>query len=73
MKKLRLILIVIFCTKISAQIAVGTKHDLNGIPLDGYYDPILYAPNYKINKTNYLLNKYQYGYYYDASQNKRKA
>ncbi|MCB0807618.1 MAG: hypothetical protein KDC05_17620, partial [Bacteroidales bacterium] len=56
-------------TNLSSQIPVGLKHDINGIPFNGYFDPMIYSPDEKISST---INEFSYerGYYFDASGNK---
>ena len=69
MKKI-LILLTFFTTinSIDAQIEIGIKHDLNGISLNGYFDPIIYSPEKKIFKVH-GSSSYDPGYYYDKQGN----
>jgi hypothetical protein len=50
---------------LSAQITIGVKYDINGMPLNGYFDPIIYSPDKKISKVH-NSDSYEKGYYYDS-------
>lgn len=56
------LLLIIKCT--FSQIPIGQKYDINGTPLNGYIDPLVYAPDKKISYTHYS-DSYEQGYYYD--------
>src|SRR5690554_5769227 len=50
---------------VNAQIPVGVKYDVNGIPLNGHFDPIIYSPDKKISRVH-NSDSYENGYYYDS-------
>ena len=71
MKKITLpiILLFLFFNMCFAQSNVGFVHDINGFPLNGYYDPFTYAPEEAIF-TVHNSDSYEVGYYYDANGQK---
>lgn len=52
-----------------SQVPVGYRFDVNGIPFNGYYDVMTYAPEKKLTE-KHMSDSYEVGYYYDASGNK---
>lgn len=52
-----------------AQVPVGYKFDVNGIPFNGYYDAMIYAPEKQLQHTH-LSDSYEIGYYYEKSGSK---
>jgi len=52
-----------------SQIPVGLKFDLNGQPLNGYFDPLTYSPDKKLTAVH-NSDSYEVGYYYDSLGNK---
>lgn len=70
MKKTTLFLILVIFTTLSySQEQIGLLYDLDGLPLNGYFDPIAYAPKNKISKVHYG-ESYEVGYYYDSNGEK---
>jgi hypothetical protein len=61
-----LILLFNFC---HSQIPVGLKYDVNGLPLNGYFDALTYAPERKLSRVH-NSDSYEIGYYYDSLNNK---
>ena len=57
---------------VDAQIPVGVKYDINGMPLNGYLDQIIYSPKKKISNVHYS-GYYESGYYYDSLGTKIKG
>ncbi|MBO9594710.1 MAG: hypothetical protein J7599_17535 [Niabella sp.] len=66
---LTLLLLSFLCKMLYAQIPVGLKYDINGIPLNGYLDPLIYNPKEKITGI-YYSDAYEKGYYFDADGRK---
>ncbi len=60
-------LIILKCA--NAQTPIGVKHDLNGMPFNGYFDPILYSPDKKITEVH-NSDSYEIGYYFDEKGKK---
>lgn len=52
-----------------SQVPVGYRFDVNGIPFNGYYDAMTYAPEKQLTE-KHMSDSYEVGYYYDASGNK---
>jgi len=49
-----------------AQIEVGLMHDLKGVPLNGYFDPIIFSSQKTVYSTP-IPDSYELGHYYDSS------
>ncbi|WP_018629854.1 hypothetical protein [Niabella aurantiaca] len=58
-----LLLLGFLSATLYAQVPVGLKYDVNGIPLNGYFDPLIYNPEEKITGI-YYSDAYEKGYYY---------
>ncbi len=70
MKKAIILLTFLMLLKcVDAQQPIGVKYDVNGMPFNGYFDPIIYAPKKKIMKVH-NSDSYEIGYYYDKSGHK---
>ncbi len=70
MKKAIILLTFLMLVKcVDAQEPIGVKYDVNGMPFNGYFDPIIYAPKKKIMKVH-NSGSYETGYYYDESGRK---
>lgn len=70
MRKIFILLtFLVTINSVNAQIPIGVKYDINGIPLNGYFDPIIYSPDKKISKVH-NSDSYEVGYYYDSLGNK---
>lgn len=70
MKKVLFFLILLLSVKFTfAQIPIGLKFDLNGEPLNGYFDPLLYSPK-RIISNVHNSDSYEIGYYYNNSGQK---
>ncbi len=70
MKKILHVLIFLMSISyINAQTPVGLKHDVNGIPFNGYYDPMSYTPVKKISRVH-SLESFEKGYYYNRKGGK---
>ncbi len=52
-----------------SQVNVGLKYDLNGLPLNGYFDILTYSPKKKLSITH-NSDSYEVGYYFDQSGKK---
>lgn len=70
MRKTLFFVVSLMIMKLSfAQVPLGIKHDVNGMPLNGYHDPMTYSPKKRLLNIH-NLDSYETGYYYDASGNK---
>lgn len=66
MKKSILFFVLFITYNLSfAQTPIGVKFDINGMSLNGYYDPLIYSPEKKISKIHFS-DSYEKGYYYDS-------
>lgn len=61
--------LVMFVGMAFSQVPVGYRFDVNGIPFNGYFDAMTYAPEKQLTE-KHLSDSYEVGYYYDASGNK---
>jgi len=68
--RLFLFFLVMTSSWIIAQVPVGIKHDANGYPFDGYFDPLTYDPDEPLSKID-NVDYYEKGHYYDSSGNKK--
>jgi len=65
-----ILLLLTFLSKmLLAQICVGLKYDINGTPLNGYFDALTYNPKEKITGI-YYSDSYENGYYFDTDGRK---
>ena len=55
-----------------AQQAIGIKHDVSGMPLNGYYDPLNFSARKSISKTHYG-ESFEKGHYYAISGEKTEG
>lgn len=62
--KVHLLAILTFASAANAQIPVGYVFDINGMPIDGYLDPISYQPSNSV-KVIYNSDSYEPGSYID--------
>lgn len=66
--------VFIICSSAYSQVQVGLKHDINGIPFNGYFDPLIYSPVNKITKVySGSYGSYEFGYYFDKTGKKIKG
>lgn len=65
-RKIVFFMLVIQFQFLNAQNDVGYHIDLDGNPIEGYYDPIAYSPETSISKIH-QSSSYEKGYYYDNS------
>ena len=69
-KTVRLVLVALMAIQLAhAQTPIGLNHDVNGMPLNGYFDPLTYAPDKKVSEV-YNSDSYETGHYYDKSGKK---
>lgn len=69
MKNSLLLLSFIFAFNLIAQNPIDAQFDINGMPLHGYFDQMLYQPELKISQVH-QSDSYELGYYYDTKGKK---
>lgn len=72
MNRFRIVFVFLFLLIVSdvlAQIPVGHKFDINGIPFNGFYDRLSYSPKNKLS-ISLKSGDFEPGHYYDLKNNK---
>jgi len=62
-------LLIVLANSLFSQTPIGLSYDLNGNPMNGFYDALTYSHQKSINYTHYATS-YEIGYYYDKELNK---
>ncbi len=63
---------LLFVNYAYAQTPVGSHYDINGQAINGYFDPLSYAPEKRLIKIMFP-NSYEHGCYYDSIGNKKEG
>lgn len=66
---------IIFCLALNtawSQIPVGLKYDVNGMPFNGYFDPLIYSPAKRLSLVH-NPDSYELGCYFDKLGNKTEG
>ncbi|MEN8137591.1 MAG: hypothetical protein ABFR62_04085 [Bacteroidota bacterium] len=66
--------IILFATVnlVYSQVQVGLKFDINGVPFNGYFDPLSYSPKKNLTVIH-RSDSYEVGYYYDSFEQKKEG
>lgn len=68
MRIINILVLVLLCYLLKAQVPVGLKYDCNGQAFNGYFDLINYVPNEKVSEIH-NSDSYEAGYYFDSLGN----